>query len=53
MKYNRDATMKVTVICASCGTRVETPHMTEDSARGYWNMKMADLEKKKKEAAVE
>jgi len=47
--------MKITVKCDKCGGEISTPHLTIDSARGYWNMKMAALEhaaKQKKEAAA-
>lgn len=50
----RDNTLKVTVKCEKCGAEVKTPYLTEDSARGYWNMKTAELEKaaNKKQAAA-
>ncbi|PWJ13995.1 hypothetical protein [Ruminococcus flavefaciens] len=44
VKYQRDAELRVTVKCEKCGSEVSTPYMTEDSARGYWNMKQASLE---------
>lgn len=36
------------VKCEKCGIEVRTPHLTVDSARGYWNTKMASLERKAK-----
>ena len=54
-RYLRDAELKVTVKCKKCGAEVRTPYLTEDSARGYWNMKQASLERAagiKKEAAA-
>ena len=55
VKYRRDAELRVTVKCEKCGSEVSTPYMTEDSARGYWNMKQASLEhaaKRSREAAA-
>lgn len=43
---------KLTVKCNKCGIEISTPYLTTDSARGYWNMKMSELEARKKAAAV-
>ena len=45
VKYSRDAELKITVVCEKCGAEIVTPYLTEDSARGYWNMKQAALER--------
>lgn len=29
------------VKCEKCGAEIQTPNMTIDNARGYWNMKMS------------
>ena len=55
VKYQRDAELRVTVKCEKCGAEVRTPYVTEDSARGHWNMIQARLEraaKRKREAAA-
>lgn len=55
VRYLRDLELKITIRCEKCGAEIATPYMTEDSARGYWNMKQAALEranKHKKEAAA-
>ena len=55
VKYKRDAELKITVVCEKCGAEIVTPYLTEDSARGYWNMKQAALERAagvRKEAAA-
>ena len=55
VKYSRDAELKITVVCEHCGAEIKTPNLTEDTALGYWNTKMAALEraaKVKKEAAA-
>ena len=55
VKYSRDAELKITVVCEKCGAEIVTPYLTEDSARGYWNMKQAALERAvgvRKEAAA-
>ena len=55
VKYVRDSELRVTVQCVKCGAEVKTPYITEDSARGYWNMKQAEFEhaaKIKREAAA-
>ena len=54
-KYIRGEDMKITIKCEKCGGEIITPHLTIDSARGFWNMKMAALEhaaKQKREAAA-
>ena len=40
------------VKCEKCGAEIQTPNMTIDNARGYWNMKMSDLERTEKKAAA-
>lgn len=44
VKYNRDADLRVTVKCEKCGSEVKTSYLTEDSARGFWNMRQKSLE---------
>lgn len=48
VRYTRDPELRITITCEKCGAKVETPCLTEDSARGYWNMKQYTLEEKKK-----
>lgn len=48
VKYRRDESLKVTVVCEKCGAEVKTPCVTEDSARGFWNMEQAKFEKSSK-----
>ena len=48
VKYRRDESLKVTVVCEKCGAEVKTPYVTEDSARGFWNMEQAKFEKSSK-----
>lgn len=40
------------VKCEKCGAEIQTPNMTIDNARGYWNMKMSVLERTEKKAAA-
>ena len=50
MKYKRDTELRITVRCEKCGAEVRTPYFTEDSARGFWNMKQHDIEVQRKRA---
>ena len=36
---------RMAVKCEKCGAEIVTPYITVDSARGYWNTKMAALER--------
>jgi RNase P subunit RPR2 len=50
VKYKRDTERRITVRCEKCGAEVRTPYFTEDSARGFWNMKQHDIEVQRKRA---
>ena len=41
VKYKRDAELKITVVCEKCGAEIQTSVLTEDTAAGCWNTKMA------------
>lgn len=45
VKYRRDADLKITVKCEKCGAEIQTSVLTEDTAVGCWNTKMAALER--------
>jgi len=51
-QYIRDDDLKISIRCEKCGGEIKTPYLTLDSARGYWNMKMATLEKNNKQEAA-
>ena len=47
-KYLSGKDLRTIVQCEKCGNEIKTPHLTLDSARGFWNMKMAVLKKNEK-----
>lgn len=44
----REHDLKVTVVCDKCGAEVKAPSFDESFAKGYWNTKMAELERNAK-----